>query len=73
MRNYTVGINVHTADELAAIAPRLRSFIDTIGDGTLDVQLSINPLLTAEVSTNVIGFGDFDAPEDDYDEGEEHE
>lgn len=57
MRNYTVGINVNTADELADIGVKLRSFIDAVGDGTLEVQLAINPHGNeAEDSPSVIGF-----------------
>lgn len=65
MRKYTVGINVHSAAELAAIAPQLRSFLDVVGDGDLDVQLSVNPLLTEEITANAIGFA-VDAPTDAY-------
>ena len=57
MRNYTVGINVNTADELADIGVKLRSFIDVVGDGTLEVQLAINPLgVDAGELPSVIGF-----------------
>lgn len=57
MRNYTVGINVTTADELADIGVKLRSFIDVVGDGRLEVQLAINPHgADADELTSVIGF-----------------
>lgn len=69
MRSYTVGINVNTADELAVIGVKLRSFIDVVGDGTLDVQLAINPINDAENMPNVIGFQtegiEFDEGEDE--------
>lgn len=74
MRNYTIGINVNTAEELAGIGAKVRTFIDELGDGTIDVQLAINPLGgTPAGTTHAIGFvanGGEEYYEDD-DEGED--
>lgn len=43
MRKYTVGINVTHVDELADMAPKVKSFLDVLGDGDLDLQLMVNP------------------------------
>lgn len=69
MRSYTVGINVNTADELADIGVKLRSFIDVVGDGTLEVQLAINPHGSDVGETaNVIGFATDEVEYDDEDD-----
>lgn len=72
MRNYTIGINVNTAEELHGLGAKVRTFIDELGDGTIDVQLAINPLGNTTVNTHAIGFladGD-EVYYDDEDEGE---
>lgn len=75
MRNYTIGINVNTADELAGLGAKVRTFIDELGDGTIDVQLAINPLGDANINTHAIGFlaegGEVYYDEDDEGEDEE--
>lgn len=55
-RNYTVGINVNNADELEGMGAKLRAFFDDIGDGDIDIQLSVNPLLAEPSNTHAIGF-----------------
>jgi hypothetical protein len=55
-RNYTVGINVNNADELEGMGVKLRAFFDEIGDGDIDIQLSVNPLLAEPSNTHAIGF-----------------
>lgn len=55
-RIYTVGINVNNADELTGMGAKLRAFFDDIGDGDIDVQLSVNPLLAEQSNTHAIGF-----------------
>ena len=69
MRKYTVGINVTHVDELTDMAPKVKSFLDVLGDGDLDLQLAINPRGDDHgFVTNVIGF----VPDDsEYDDDEE--
>lgn len=55
-RKYTVGINVNNADELEGMGAKLRAFFDKIGDGDIDIQLSVNPLLAEQSNTHAIGF-----------------
>ncbi|MCG7345338.1 hypothetical protein MHZ92_14455 [Sporosarcina sp. ACRSL] len=69
MRNYTIDINVNTADELAGLGAKVRTFIDELGDGTIDVQLAINPLGNTAVYTQAIGFL-ADGGEEYYEEDE---
>ena len=72
MRNYTVGINVDTADELESISVKLRAFIDVIGEGKLEVQLAINPNgLSQEELPNVIGFATEGIEYEIYEEDDE--
>lgn len=57
MRKYAVGINVTTADELEGMGAKLRSFFDAVGQETeIDIQISVNPLLTEPINTHAIGF-----------------
>lgn len=63
-RKYTVGINVNNADELEGMGVKLRAFFDDIGDGDIDIQLSVNPLLAEQANTHAIGFT--------YEPAEEH-
>lgn len=65
-RSYTVGINVNNADELEGMGVKLRAFFDEIGDGDIDIQLSVNPLLAEQANTHAIGFAY--EPVDEYDE-----
>lgn len=67
-RKYTVGINVNNADELEGKGVKLRTFFDDIGDGDIDIQLSVNPLGTEPTNTHAIGFTYEPAEEE---EGEE--
>lgn len=64
-----------TADELADIAPQIKSFMDEVGDGTADIQVAINPhgeALGTEELTPAIGFAYVNA--DEYeDEAEDEE
>lgn len=71
MRKYTVGINVTHVDELTDMAPKVKSFLDVLGDGDLDLQLAINPRGDDHgFVANVIGF----VPDDsEYDEEEDYE
>ena len=55
-RKYTVGINVNNVDELGGMGAKLRAFFDDIGDGDIDIQLSVNPLLAEQANTHAIGF-----------------
>lgn len=55
-RKYTVGINVNNVDELGGMGAKLRAFFDEIGDGDIDIQLSVNPLLASHEPTHAIGF-----------------
>lgn len=55
-RKYTVGINVNNAEELEGMGVKLRAFFDEIGDGDIDIQLSVNPLLAEQSNTHAIGF-----------------
>lgn len=72
MRNYTVDINVGTADELVGVGEKLRAFIDVVGEGVTEIQLAINPLgASAGGQTQVIGFAtDGVEYDEDEDEGE---
>lgn len=71
-RSYTVGINVSNADELAGMGVKLRAFFDDIGDGDVDIQLSVNPLLAEPSNTHAIGFT-YGQAEEYYEEEEEEE
>ncbi|WP_177184338.1 hypothetical protein [Psychrobacillus sp. OK032] len=50
---------------------KLRAFFDEIGDGDIDIQLSVNPLLDGQQTTHAIGF--VHATEEEYYEGDEIE
>lgn len=75
MRKYTVGINVTHVDELTDMAPKVKAFLDVLGDGDLDLQLAINPRGDDHgVTTHAIGFvPDDSAYDDDYEDDEEYE
>lgn len=77
IRNYTFGINVLTADELADMAPQIKAFIAEVGDGQAEIQVAINPngigMEDAEVLAPAIGFAvmqaeDYEMEDDEYDE-----
>jgi len=71
-RKYTVGINVNNADELEGMGAKLRAFFDEIGDGDIDIQLSVNPLLAEPSNTHAIGFT-YEPAEEYYEEESETE
>lgn len=76
MRNYTFGINVLSADELAGIAPQVKAFMDEVGEGTAEIQVAINPhgigLDDEGELTPAIGFAyaplDYAEEDEEYDE-----
>lgn len=73
MRNYIIGITVDSADELSAISPKLRAFIDEMGEGTTEIQLAIGAQNASPgETTHAIGFmaDGFEFYEDE-DEGED--
>lgn len=67
-RSYIIGIAVDSADELSAISPKVRAFMQELGDGTAEIQVAIGTGddgdTGAEISTHTIGFA-VDS-EDDY-------
>ncbi|MCY9546806.1 hypothetical protein [Lysinibacillus xylanilyticus] len=57
MKRYVIGLNVNDSSELPQAATDIQAFIDTLGVASeMEIQVSINPLLTQPESTNVIGF-----------------
>lgn len=57
MKRYVIGLNVNDSSELPQVATDIQAFIDTLGVASeMEIQVSINPLLTQPESTNVIGF-----------------
>jgi len=72
-RIYTVGINVNNVDELVGMGGKLRALFDDIGDGDIDVQLSVNPLLAEQSNTHAIGFVHEPADDEEYHEIETEE
>lgn len=73
MRNYIVGITVDSADELAAISPKLRAFIEEVGEGTAEIQLAIGAQGGGgyEEKTPAIGFAVDGVDYYEEDEGED--
>lgn len=70
MKRYVIGLNVNDSSELPQAATDIQSFIETLGVASeMEIQVSINPLLTQQVSTHAIGF--MTETEEDYEEGEE--
>ncbi|RDV27757.1 hypothetical protein [Lysinibacillus capsici] len=70
MKRYTIGLNVNDSSELLQAATDIQAFIDTLGVASeLDIQVSVNPLLSQSENTNVIGFAM--KTEEDYEEDEE--
>lgn len=69
MKRYTIGLNVNDSSELSQAAKDIQAFVDTLGVASeLDIQVSVNPLLTQPVSTHAIGFvaeGEMEYEEDD--------
>lgn len=52
---YIFGVNVTHTGELAKAGKDIRAFIDTIGDGEIEVQVSVNAKLN-EFKDKVVGF-----------------
>lgn len=78
---FIFGVHVHHSGELAKIGEDIKNFADTIGGGTIEVQVSINAKL-AEFKDKVMGFtahledaiGDVQPTEyDDYEDEEEYD
>ncbi len=70
MKRYIIGLNVNEASELPEAAEHIRQFSDTIGTPSeMEIQVSINPLLTQPIQTDAIGF----VVEGDEEETEEYE
>lgn len=77
---YIFGVNVTHTGELAKAGKDIRAFIDTIGDGEIEVQVSVNAKL-AQFKDKVMGFtahledaiGDVEETESDYWDDEEEE
>lgn len=57
MKRYVIGLNVIDSSELPQAATDIQAFIDTLGVASeMEIQVSVNPLLTHPENTNVIGF-----------------
>lgn len=70
MKRYVIGLNVNDSSELPQAATDIQAFIDTLGIASeMEIQVSVNPLLTQPVSTHVIGF--VTENEMEYEEDEE--
>lgn len=69
MKRYVIGLNVNDSSELPQAATDIQAFIETLGIASeMEIQVSVNPLLTQPVSTHAIGF--MTESEEDYEEGE---
>lgn len=70
MKRYIIGLNVNSSDELPQAATDIQAFIDTLGVASeMEIQVSVNSLLTQPVSTHAIGF--VTETEGDYEEDDE--
>ena len=57
MKRYVFGLNVNDSSELPQAALDIQSFIETLGVASeMEIQVSVNPLLTQPISTHAIGF-----------------
>lgn len=57
MKRYVIGLNVNSSDELPQAATDIQAFIDTLGVASeMEIQVSVNPLLTQPINTQAIGF-----------------
>lgn len=66
-RKYIIGYQVESIDELDGSGAKIRKFIDEIGDGDVEVQVAINPLLSEQVPpANAIGFAVESDEEEEY-------
>lgn len=77
---YIFGVNVTHTGELAKAGRDIRAFIDTIGDGEVEVQVSVNAKLN-EHKDMVVGFdlthlepaiGHVEPTEYDYDDDDDY-
>lgn len=72
MKRYIIGLTVNDASELPEAAEHIRQFSDTIGTPSeMEVQVSINPLLTQPINTHAIGFVTEGVDEEEYYEDDE--
>ena len=75
MKRYVIGLNVNDSSELPQCAADIQAFIETLGVASeMEIQVSINPLLTQPMQTDAIGFTvDYGEGEDEeyYEEGDE--
>jgi hypothetical protein len=57
MKRYVIGLNVNDSSELPQASADIQAFIDTLGVASeMEIQVSINPLLTQAEQTAAIGF-----------------
>ena len=69
MKRYVIGLNVNDSSELPQAATDIQAFINTLGVASeMEIQVSVNQLLTQPVSTHAIGF--MTESEEDYEEDE---
>ena len=74
MKRYVIGLNVNDSAELPQAASDIQEFVQILGIASeMEIQVSVNPLLTQPVSTHAIGFhtGEADDSEEYYDEEDE--
>lgn len=75
---YVFGIHVHRTEELAAMGDDISSFMRKVGEGSVEVQVSVNAKLAEPKKDMVVGFdlsaiGYTEPTEDDYYYDEEEE
>ena len=67
MKRYVIGLNVNDSSELPQASADIQAFIDTLGVASeMEIQVSINPLLTQPVQTHAIGFVAEEMDDGDY-------
>lgn len=74
MKRYVIGLNVKDSAELPQAASDIQEFVQILGIASeMEIQVSVNPLLTQPVNTHAIGFhtGDADDSEEYYEEEDE--
>ena len=72
MKRYVIGLNVNDSAELPQAASDIQAFVNTLGIASeLEIQVSVNPLLTQPVATQAIGFAMDSEDEEYYDEEDE--
>lgn len=73
MKRYVFGLNVNDSSELPDAAENIRKFSETIGTPSeMEIQVSINPLLTQPTQTEAIGFA-YEVEDGEYEDEEEYE